>query len=342
MSIRTSCIVTDNVAVNTVMLNITNPNNDVQNFSIINNKTGDKYSCNRMYVIVGEYTYFIWANDSSGNANVSAVYSFNVVDTKSPDITGVQADPDCQHFGDYVNISCDVFDVVGVDMVMLNITYPDNSMENISITSNKTDDSYYCNRTYTLNGTYHFFIWANDTNGNANISTTYSFVIKNMSIPDMVNYSILLNEDWNLMSLPVNQSIQKDDITVSCLGENYTWEDAVSADIVMDAVFMYDGSYWPTSVLVPGEGYWMFAYVACDLWISSNVSKTDDNITDLLMDWNMVGLPYNESINKNDLMIYCNEEYYSWEDAVSADIVMDAVFMYDGSYWPTSVLVPGR
>jgi len=94
--------------------------------------------------------------------------------------------------------------------------------------------------------------------------------------------------------------------------------------------------------LVPGEGYWMFVYNACDLWISSNVSQSGELITNLSVDWNLMGLPYNVSVNKNDLVVYYNEVYYSWQDAVSADIVMDHIFMYDVSYWPSDVLDPGE
>jgi len=337
--VNISCDVLDNVDVDVVMVNVTFPDDSVYNETSL----GDgSYYYNVTYGMLGTYHYFIWTNDTSGNANVSFVRSFNVSDTVAPEIFNVMATPPTSSQGDFVNISCDVVDNVGVDVVMVNITYPNSNMENISITANKTGDSYYCNRTYTLNGTYHYFIWANDTSGNANVSATYSFVIKNMSMPDMVNYSISLDSDWNLMSLPVNESIHIDNITVNYLGMNYSWGEAVSAGIVIDDVFKYDESYLTTSVLEPGEGYWMFAYDSCDLWISSNVSKTDDNVTDLLMDWNLIGLPYDESVALNDLMVYYDGDYYTWQAAISAGIVIDDVFKYDESYLTTDVLESGE
>jgi hypothetical protein len=76
--INISANVTDNIGVDEVYLNITYPNGNNMNFSIKQNRTGDTYYCNKTYSGVGTYNYFIWANDTSGNENISDTYYFEI------------------------------------------------------------------------------------------------------------------------------------------------------------------------------------------------------------------------------------------------------------------------
>ena len=179
--VNISCMVYDTDGVNEVFLNITYPDSTVQNFSIIGNRTGLIYYCDRTYMVLGEYSYFIWVNDTRGNTNMSDVKHFSV--TKQypvddlPSISNVLATPPSTSLGGFVNISCTIYDFDGVDEVYLNIRDPDNATQNFSITSNKTGDTYYCNRTYSVAGDYTYFIWANDTTGNASVSDVKQFSV---------------------------------------------------------------------------------------------------------------------------------------------------------------------
>lgn len=187
--VNISCMVYDADGVGEVFLNITYPDGIVQNFSIIDNKTVNiidnktyyMYYCNKRYMTIGEYSYFIWVNDTRGNTNLSDVKQFSV--TKQlpvndfPDISNVLATPLSTSPGGFVNISCVVYDSDGVDEVYLNIRDPDNATQNFSITGNNTGLIYYCNRAYSNVGDYSFFIWANDTTGNASMSDVKQFSV---------------------------------------------------------------------------------------------------------------------------------------------------------------------
>jgi hypothetical protein len=63
---------------------------------------------------------------------------------------------------------------VGVGAVMVNITYPNSSNVNMSM-SPRGDYSY--SDTFNQPGTYTYFIWANDINGNSITSGLYQFTI---------------------------------------------------------------------------------------------------------------------------------------------------------------------
>jgi len=131
------------------------------------------------------------------------------------------------------------------------------------------------------------------------------------------NYNVPLGEEWNLVSLPMNETVHKDNITVNYLGVNYTWQQAVDNGTVLGFIYGWSASnYVSTDTLQPGEGYWMYAYSNCTLWISSNTSNDDDYITGLLEEWNLVGLPYDTSVAKDDLIVSYNGTDYTWQQAV--------------------------
>ena len=108
---------------------------------------------------------------------MSAVYSFNVdliSDSTPPEIKNVTASPDLQIAGGNVNISCDVSDDFGVDIVMLNISGPV-GFEPVNVSM--SGGNFYYNVSYSVVGNYSFFIWTNDSSGNEIMSTSYSFSV---------------------------------------------------------------------------------------------------------------------------------------------------------------------
>jgi|GEM_PF-1330994 len=121
------------------------------------------------------------------------------MDNTPPVISDVTATPATQVKGGWVNITASVTDNIEVDEVYLYIEYPDgvikstltkvdgsksistkrNTIENFSITQNKTGDTYYCNKTYSTIGVHTYHIWANDTSGNQIASANHTFTIIN-------------------------------------------------------------------------------------------------------------------------------------------------------------------
>jgi len=107
--------------------------------------------------------------------NVTICYTKISVDDIPPEITNVEANPSIQRPGGYVDITCTVTDnKMSVDEVWVIIDYPDSSSHSFQM-----NPSYYYNKTYSQVGTYEFYIWANDTDGNSNTSDVYTFEIVN-------------------------------------------------------------------------------------------------------------------------------------------------------------------
>jgi uncharacterized membrane protein len=173
--VNISCKVFDADGVSEVFLNISGPYDIRQNFSIKDNNTGFIYYSNRTYYVAGDYHYYIWVNDTASNTSKSSIWPFVVTDL--PKITDISASPPTALQGGFVNISCKVFDADGVDEVFLNIKNPAGDVENFSIVSNSIDDAYYCNRTYSAAGIYHYYFWVNDTYSNFKISYIKQFSV---------------------------------------------------------------------------------------------------------------------------------------------------------------------
>ena len=74
-----TCDVTDNIAVNEISLNIANPNGSYNNVSM-NAGAGDSYYYNSStaFSTYGNYSYSIWANDTSNNIAISTSYTYSM------------------------------------------------------------------------------------------------------------------------------------------------------------------------------------------------------------------------------------------------------------------------
>jgi hypothetical protein len=97
-------------------------------------------------------------------------------DTIPPEISSVNIAPVSQVTGGFMNISCIVTDNVMVDEVCVNVTFPDLSNQNISMI--KSGDIFFANQTFDMIGDHRFFIWANDTSGNNDMSIGYDFTVE--------------------------------------------------------------------------------------------------------------------------------------------------------------------
>ena len=181
--VNISCSVTDDFSVDNVKINITYPDNSSFNYSMTHGSS--KYYYNSIFTDIGEYDFTIWASDGSGNGNTySGTFSIMGGDFTPPSISNVVATPPVQDAGKTVRISATVTDNAGVADVFLNISYPDGTYENFSITANVTGHTYYCEKPYTQLGTYPFTIYAVDDAGNSNESSS-SFSIEDNTPPEI-------------------------------------------------------------------------------------------------------------------------------------------------------------
>ncbi|MFQ5910529.1 MAG: ABC transporter substrate-binding protein, partial [Thermoplasmata archaeon] len=122
-------------------------------------------------------------------------------DEDPPEVSDVTVQPDPQMLGGPVNISARVADA-SLDLVTCQIIDPNLiEMENLTMQFDATNDKYYRNRTYGVEGTHQFTIWASDLSSNMN-STGGSFQI--IAPPPTIS-----NVEWQRLSnnIPTNVNI---------------------------------------------------------------------------------------------------------------------------------------
>ncbi|MGB2842385.1 MAG: Ig-like domain-containing protein [Halobacteriota archaeon] len=196
-------------------------------------------------------------------------------DGEGPTITILAPDNDTEVTVNYVNVTAEITDPNGVDnvSVVLNWSGAENSMTVYAYAY--TVGEYFCNMTGLANGTYEYYVRANDTFNNTNQSET-RFVTVNVS-EGAVTATIPLQAGWNMVSLPIDPT----DSSVS----------SVFADVEMYGASVYEytaAGYNPVTTVQPKEGYWVYS---AD---STTIDVTGSSITntiDLQAGWNMVGLP---------------------------------------------------
>ncbi|MEK6851868.1 MAG: Ig-like domain-containing protein, partial [Candidatus Thermoplasmatota archaeon] len=157
--------VTDNVAVATVYLDVTDPlGAPVGNFSMARVGLSDTYSAERPYLVLGAYSFVVWAEDTSGNV-ASATGGFSVVDRIAPAIVSTSAAPDPQQVGLPVDFAAQVTDNGPIDRVTIDITDPVGTpLGNFTMTL--VGGNYTYASAFGAIGLHTFVVWAVDLGGN--------------------------------------------------------------------------------------------------------------------------------------------------------------------------------
>jgi parallel beta-helix repeat protein len=265
--VNISCNVTDNIGVYGVWVNITLPGGGFMNDSMTQGP-GNQWYYNNTHTPLGLYPYTIWASDIDNNWNSSSGYSFTIQDTTLPVISNVLDDPDTQETGDWVNITCDVTDNIGVFDVRVNITLPGGGYSNDSMTQGSSDQWYY-NSTHTSLGLYQYIIWANDTSNNWNSSSGHSFTIQDTNLPVISNVLAFPGTqetgDWVNITCNVTDNIGVYDVRVNITlpGGGY-----INAFMIQDLndQWYYNNTHTPLGLYQ----YTIWANDTSDNWNSSS------------------------------------------------------------------------
>jgi len=110
------------------------------------------------------------ATDNNGDGIADSPYTIYTVnkdygallDVTKPSFGNSQVSPQSQSLGGYTNISITITDNTKVRQVYLTIIPPTGQTSNFSILQNKTGDTYYCRKRFSLVGNFTFFVTAKD------------------------------------------------------------------------------------------------------------------------------------------------------------------------------------
>lgn len=205
---------------------------------------------------------------------------------------------------------------------------------------------------YPSGGNYWIDYTGSDSNGDSLGDTPYN--ISGGSNQDHYPlmqpewYATNLCQGWNFISLPQNQTIDKNQLRVCSGFDDYRWPDAVALGWVSGYLFGWDRNsqtYTFADTIEPGYGCWLYSYDEYELWVQCFSAAEDNYITNLEENWNIIGIPFDESVDKSDLIVTHNGTNYNWSDAVAQGLVSDYLFGWDGnaqSYVFADTLEPGH
>lgn len=89
--------------------------------------------------------------------------------------------------------------------------------------------------------------------------------IPEMPVPDI---EIELMDGWNLISIPLNYSINISSVCIVFNNETYTWDEASDNQMVLLFLYSWDADnqmYELTDQFEPGMGYWFYSFNDCIL-----------------------------------------------------------------------------
>ena len=165
-SINITANVIDNNGVKDVLLNITSPDNSVSNIVMARIDGTVTYYYNSTYSNYGEYTFFIFATDTSNNTVASNIYHFSIVDLQPPEI--VDNTPGIAYKNHSFTFNTTVTDNNIVADVYVEYWYGTDNHTNVSM-DNSDEDSW--NKTIMIPSNFdilQYIIHARDTSNNWN------------------------------------------------------------------------------------------------------------------------------------------------------------------------------
>ncbi|HZX12079.1 MAG TPA: hypothetical protein VFE88_01335 [Candidatus Nanoarchaeia archaeon] len=178
-NITLNATITDNINVSAASLTLTLPN--ANTLSLTFNKNGNIYSTSYLASQGGIYLLTITANDTRNTLNTTE-RTFIIQDTEAPSLIVLTPTINADYSpGQAVGILANVTDNGEVATVVATLFTPDLSRQELILTQD--NNLYTASFTTTTEGTYTYFLTANDTRNNLNTTTNRTFTITSPSSP---------------------------------------------------------------------------------------------------------------------------------------------------------------
>jgi len=267
--------VTDNLLLDTVLANITFPNSTSQLLTLINTST-DKFNISfTIPALLGQYNITIIANDSSNTINDTETTFFTAVDQIRPEVINITPLANSTfNVSDIIEISANVTDDIGVDTVLANITLPNSTVQQITLT--QVGATIQFNNSFTipnsLQGRYNVTIIANDTSNNVNDTEDTFFNAVDQKNPEVVADAPIANSIFNITTTIEIAANVTDNGIIDRVLANITFSNASSTLINLTQVGATDK--FNNSFTIPAlVGVYNITFIANDT--SGNVNETE-------------------------------------------------------------------
>ena len=269
--------VSDAFTIEVVYANITYPNNTISQLTL-SLVSGTKY--NNTFTIPGVkgvYNITIYANDSAGNINSSSTSNFTVNDIVNPSVTVHSPQARANYnVSNVVEIAANVTDDVNITRVYANITYPNTTISQLTLTLVDGTSKY--NYSFTapaLIGNYNITFFANDSSNNINSTVTSNFTINDVVNPSVTVHSPQARSIYNASTVVEIAANVTDDVNITRVYANVTYPNTTISQLTLTLVA--GTSKYNNSFTTPGlVGTYNVTYFANDSSNNINSSVTSN------------------------------------------------------------------
>ncbi|PIN74135.1 hypothetical protein COV20_00795 [Candidatus Woesearchaeota archaeon CG10_big_fil_rev_8_21_14_0_10_45_16] len=278
--IQFSANISDDVYISQFYANLTYPNGSLEQFTL-NNNTGFFNKFNTSFAVpdkIGTYTLRFFANDTSNNRNSTQITTFTISDVTPPNVTDIKPVQSGSHnISSVVEISVNASDVIIIDTVLANITYPNGSQEKIFLSNssgyfNKFNVSYIVPNVV---GVINITLFVNDTSDNLNSTEFTNFTTNDGTRPKT---SVLIPPPGSTFAQNTNVSITvnvTDNIAVSTVVINVTLPNGTRRQSTLTDADA-DGLYYFNFTETPDTGSYNIRVIANDT--NDNINRTTTRI----------------------------------------------------------------
>jgi parallel beta-helix repeat protein len=240
--------VSDNQQIDSVFINITGLGGEYSfNSSMYYNYQFRNYTTTLSFFIPGNYSYVIWASDTSDNWNstLPQVLHFEILDDHKPPVIMAMDHDEWYELNEWVTIEALITDNVAVYMAWVEVFLPGASEPFNNSMSGNFYNLYHISARYTNIGRYNYTIWATDKRGNL-VFVNSSFTIEDNTHPQA---EAQIQGQTNVYAQGIEVTFDGTRSWDNHRIENFTWS------------FFYDGEEvllygaFPTFVFVSPSNY---------------------------------------------------------------------------------------
>jgi hypothetical protein len=155
------------ILIDTVLFGFSNSSGTDFNVTAVNQSGYWTASYNLSKLSEGVQTVTVFANDTSGNINITEVRTITI-DFTAPNVTNVTPSITVTILNHLLGINATIFDTLSVDSAFANVSFPNGSFHSIRMLDDNADNIFNASLNATSLGVYNFTIITNDTLNHVN------------------------------------------------------------------------------------------------------------------------------------------------------------------------------